>query len=105
MSIDKNSGQFITKEAAIAFTHTFQNPHPAALKAFFAGSAKIKAISEQESCMGIRIYNGLDASGVNNLVLVGVDGTGKDMTSGLILEHLVPCPTDCDEDSILIASV
>lgn len=105
MSIDKNSGQFITPEQATAFTHAFQNAHPTALKAFFAGSSKINTILEQEGCMGIRIYNGLDDSGANNLVLVGVDKTGQDMTTGPILERLIPCPTDCDEDSILNAGV
>lgn len=105
MSIDNHSGKFITPNEAIAFTHAFQNQHPTALKAFYAGSSKIKAILEQEGCMGIRIYKGLDQSGASNLVLVGVNTSGEDMTSGPILERLMPCPTDCDDNSILIANV
>ena len=38
----------------------------------------------------------------SNLVLVGVDKNGEDITIGVILEHLASCPTHCPKNSVLI---
>lgn len=103
MTINKNSSEIITEQQAIDFTHAFQENNPNAIKAFFAGSNKINQILEQDDCIGIRIYNGYNNdTQENNLVLVGVDRTGEDITSGVILEYLIPCPKHCAEDSSLI---
>ncbi|MDV4069983.1 hypothetical protein CMT34_17475 [Elizabethkingia anophelis] len=103
MSIDKNTGEIITLEKAIEFTHLFQMQNPSALTSFYAGGSKISSILEQENCIGIRFYNGYDAiAKKNNLVLVGVDINGEDITDGFILEHLSPCPPNCPKSSPLI---
>jgi hypothetical protein len=38
----------------------------------------------------------------SNLVLVGVDKNGEDITQGVILERLTICPTHCPKNSVLI---
>lgn len=103
MEINRDSSEVITLDQAIEYTHAFQENNPGAIKSFFAGSSKINLILEQENCIGVRIYNGYDAtSGKNNLVLVGVDIQGEDMTQGVILERLSPCPKYCPKNSVLI---
>ena len=93
MKTDKNSGEIITLDEAVKYTHAFQKNNPDALKALFVGRNKINRILEQNDCIGVRIYNGLDAeSGKNNLVLVGVNVEGEDITEGVILQDLNPCP-------------
>ncbi|RYD98169.1 MAG: hypothetical protein EOP54_08540 [Sphingobacteriales bacterium] len=104
MTINNTTGEFITQEEAVAFTHDFQSANPDAFKCFFAGSEKIKELMDQKELMGIRIYRGYDKhNDVENLVLVGVDSSGNDMCSELFLERLAPCPASCAQNSILVA--
>ncbi len=103
MTLDKNSSEVITLEQAVKYTHSFQEKNLDAIKSFFAGSDKLKLILEQEGCIGIRIYNGYNTEEKRmNLVLVGVDKSGEDMTNGVILEELTPCPNVCPKSSDLI---
>ena len=103
MNIDKNSSEIITLDEAKNYTHAFQENNPDEIKSYFAGINKINLILEQDGCIGIRFYNGYDSvNQTNNLVLVGVDNNGEDITSGIILEKLIPCPKDCPKNSDLI---
>ncbi len=103
MTLDKDKSSVISLEEAIDFTHSFQSKNPHAVKSFFAGSNKLNLILEQEGCVGIRMYNGYDNETNNiNLVLVGVDEQGEDITDGVILERLVLCPHVCPKSSPLI---
>src|SRR5690606_26455997 len=103
MTIDNNTGEVISLDEAIKYTHTFQINNPDAIKSFFAGINKINCILGQDDCMGIRFYNGEDSvTGKSNLVLVGVDKNGEDITQGVILERLTDCPTLCPKISDLI---
>jgi len=103
MSVNQNSGEVITENQAIDFTHTFQQRHPNEKKAYFVGSNKVEMILEQEGCIGIRIYDGLDSeTSEQNRVLVGVNADGEDITEGIIVEHLYPCPQHCPSSSVLI---
>ena len=103
MTINNNTGEVITLDEAIDFTHSFQENNPDAIKSYFAGINKINRILGQDDCIGIRFYNGTDAAtGKNNLVLVGVDKNGNDITQGVILEYLVTCPKICPDNSLLI---
>ncbi|SUX43953.1 hypothetical protein [Chryseobacterium indoltheticum] len=103
MKLNDNKGEFISLDEAILFTSSFQKLNPDQLKSFFGGGNKINAILQQDNCIGIRIYNGYDDN-VNqtNLIIIGVDKEGEDITSGLILERLSPCPPDCPTSSPLI---
>lgn len=103
MSVNQNSGTVITENQAIDFTHTFQQRHPNEKKAYFVGSNKIEMILEQEGCIGVRIYDGINSeTGDQNRVLVGVNADGEDMVNGIILDELVPCPEKCSKNSSLM---
>lgn len=102
MTINKDSSEVITLPEAETYTHSFQEAYPQEIKAFFAGSNKLKQVLEQEGCIGIRIYMGLDKTTQRkNLVLVCVDALGQDMVNGTLLDYLNPCQTDCDNNSVL----
>ncbi|MFA7445554.1 MAG: hypothetical protein WCY89_06365 [Flavobacteriaceae bacterium] len=101
MTANRNTGEVITLTEAVDFTHSFQTANPNAIKAFLVGEEKLDLILKQRGCIGIRIYNGQE-NNKNNLVLVGVDENGEDMTNGVIVEHLNPCPPDCSKTSALL---
>lgn len=104
MKTDKNTGEIITLDEAVQYTHSFQKKIPEEIKAFLVGIDKPNRILEQDACAGVRIYNGTDAKTENNnLVLVGVNAEGEDMTEGIILQKLNPCPKFCPESSPLIS--
>jgi len=103
MAVNNNSGEVISLDDAIDYTHTFQENNPDSIKAFFAGINKINHVLGQEDCIGIRFYSGLDPiTGIKNLVLVGVDQSGEDITGGVIVEKLITCPSICPTNSALI---
>ena len=103
MGTDKNTGKVITLKEAIDFTQSFQTRNPEELKSLFVGINKLNLILDQKNCVGLRIYNGYDTkTKKNNLVLVGVDEKGEDITDGVILENLNPCPVYCPKSSPLI---
>jgi len=102
MAIDSSSGEFITLAQAQDYVFEYRKQFPTAIKGYFAGTEKVKMILEQVDCIGLRIYNGYsNGDSKTNLVIVGVDKYGKDMTNGLILEKLTPCPGECDTSSAL----
>ncbi|KXH84895.1 hypothetical protein [Chryseobacterium kwangjuense] len=103
MKLDINTGEVISLDEAIKFTNSFQEQNPLQPKSFSVGAEKIKAILQQDNCIGVRIYNGYDMDTAHvNLVLVGVNKDGEDITDGVIVERLSPCPPDCPKDSPLI---
>lgn len=105
MTIDRNTGETITQVEAVNYTHSFQNDNPNAIKSFFVGSEKLESILRQEGCIGVRIYNGYDTeANKENRVLVGVDASGEDISEGIIVEELSPCPSSCPKSSPLIKS-
>jgi hypothetical protein len=61
----------------------------------------IEKILAQPGCAQLRIYYGRTEAGQPNLVLVGVDTAGKDMTKACIMEKVAPCPPWCDNASEL----
>ena len=68
--------------------------------AHFVGKNKLQKILDQDGCMGVRIYYGLD-NGVKNLVFVGADANENDMVDGVILEKTLPCPPRCPDKNKL----
>jgi len=104
MSINPNSGEKISLDVALELVSAFRSNHPKDIKASFVGIEKINLILSQPNCIGVRIYNGYDnGTGQLSPVLVGVDATGKDMTNGVILDRLMPCPSYCDTGSELFS--
>jgi hypothetical protein len=102
MPIDSNTGTAISLIQAQKLVNDFRTKFPTQIKGEFVGSNRVNDILDQENCMGIRIYNGYDEIEKRlSLVLVGVDRNGKDMTAGVIMDRLMPCPATCDASSAL----
>ena len=103
MALDSTSGEQITLTEAATLTRAFRAEFPNEIKASFIGADNIMLILDQEDCIGIRIYNGYDETErTMSLVMVGVDSSGVDMTSGVILDRMIKCPTVCDLTSALM---
>ncbi|ESU28701.1 hypothetical protein FLJC2902T_12920 [Flavobacterium limnosediminis JC2902] len=103
MLLDENTGEVISLGEAKGYIDEFSKQYPNEVKGFFVGSNNVKAILEQEDCIGVRIYNGYNSTeGRMNQVFVGVDTSEKDMTNGIIVDRTVACPDYCDFDSELI---
>jgi hypothetical protein len=101
---DGNEGAMITQAAAKSGILNYVASSSYALnsnvKAFLFGNVKINEILNQSGCVGIRIYYGMvpnaDAVMKPQLIIVGTDSYGNDMTSnGKILDLGLPCPIDC----------
>lgn len=102
MTFTGNEGEQITLIQATAWCANFRsqagsNP----TKAHAYGKNKLMNILDQDGCYGIRAYYAIDDTGVKQLVLVGVDVNGCDMTTGYILDKSVICPPYCDTISPL----
>lgn len=80
---------WISLQSTLSITVDEANP-----KAMAYGKERIQDILDQEGCEGIRIYNGY-AQSKRNMILIGVDEDGNDMTGGNILELGSPCPPYC----------
>lgn len=65
-----------------------------------------EALSEllaTEGVVNVRAYMGVDETGTQKLMFVGVDANGKDMIddNNLIYDTTKPCPPNCDPTSPL----
>jgi hypothetical protein len=87
---------------AAELTANYRNAQPNdCIKAEFFGKNAILALLNQDNCMGMRIYYGQDNNGEKKLVLVGVDSSGNDLISGIIMEHGLLCPINCSSPNAL----
>jgi len=87
-----NEDQEISLSEGSAMTSAFRTANPTAIKAEYFGQKIINLILDQEECVGIRVYNGLDASGVQSSVIVGVDADGNDIVNGVLGDRSVKSP-------------
>ena len=55
----------------------------------------------QPGCSAVRYYYGLDANGLDSLILVGVDKDGNDMVNGVLIDGHYPCPPFCGDGNTL----
>lgn len=102
MPIDKHTGEFIDLTEAKEMTNAYQAAFPTEPKCFFFGKDKLQSVIDQEGCIGVRMYRGFDVvRNEQNVVIVGVDASGNDMTDGLLLDKGVMCPQNCDVNSPL----
>lgn len=61
----------------------------------------IKDILNQEGCVDIRFYFGLNTENELCLVITGVDANGDDLYSGLLAEKGIRCPVYCSSSNPL----
>jgi len=102
MNYTKDVGGIIDLDTeAKKWTKNFRVANPTVAKAYFIGANIINEILDQEECVGIRVYNALDAQGKPQAVFVGVDDQGKDMVNGIVADRCYPCPNECDTSSPL----
>jgi hypothetical protein len=95
MSFNGDEGQFITLEEAVEWTRNYRDANPTGVKGHFYGKEKLMDILNQSGAMGIRIYQAIDNSGAECLVLVAADAEEGDLYDGLLLERGFPCPPIC----------
>jgi hypothetical protein len=96
-----DEGEEISLVTASEWTANYRTENPGEIKAYFYGNIILQAILDQEEAVGMRIYYAIDDNGVKQMVLVGVDSNGNDLTSGIVADRGAPCPTYCDADSPL----
>lgn len=104
MELNAKTGSIITKERAKELISSFQNQYKDEINSSFIGADNVKHILSQESCMGIRIYNGFDVKNQKiSLVLVGVDENGEELLhDGIIYDDLKICPPVCPLEGSLL---
>ena len=101
MAFDGKEGEQVSLDDAARWTENYRNANSGAIKAHTFGKTNLNDILNQNGCVGIRIYHGIDDSGVPCLVLVGVTAEQTDLTTGIVLERGVLCPPYCDNNSPL----
>ncbi len=67
------------------------------------GKAAFTALLEQEGCVGVRYYFGLNGDNESEIVFVGVDADGNDLIGDdkLCLDKADKCPPNCGDLNIL----
>ncbi len=89
------AGSIISLTTASGMTATFRRNFPNATKAVYYTNNVYTDIMSQTGCVGIRIYNAVDASGNMTNVLVGVDANGNDLYNGKVYDSGILCPPTC----------
>ncbi|MBX0333341.1 hypothetical protein K3G39_08820 [Pontibacter sp. HSC-14F20] len=102
MKITGKEGGPIDLDQAKKWTANYRASGTGKTYAHLFGAETVKSLLEQEGCAAMRIYYALDDNGTQQLLLVGTDAEGNDMTKGLILDFASACPPDCSVNSELI---
>ncbi len=97
-----NGGEQIDLETALTLVREYRSRYPGTTVASLVSVSALRLILDQPGCAGIRIYQGMNPDRSLAPVLVGVDVSGNDMTSGVLIERLGGCPPLCSPDSILM---
>ena len=88
-------------EAALLTERYREQMEQSQIKGGFFGRDAISAILNQDNCIGIRYYYGLDSNNKQVLVLVGVNSDENDITAGELAEISIPCPPYCGDSNVL----
>lgn len=94
MAFDGSEGGQIPLSDGEDMTARYRDQFPDELKGHFFGKDILNDILNQEGCMGIRMYYGIDKRGEKALVIVGADADQNDMTE-LVADISLPCPSLC----------
>ena len=76
-----SEGGAITLATAENWIGNYANQNPTAVKSHFFGVSAINDILNSNNCVGIRIYYSIDDAGAKQLLLIGADGNGNDLSS------------------------
>ena len=101
-TMDPNQDHEILLEVASEMTARYrESDWFNGIKGGFFGKSAILDILNQDECVGIRYYYGLDPEEVPVLILVGVTVDNRDMVNGKLAELSITCPPTCDSESSL----
>lgn len=102
MSFEGNEGKVVSLHEAAVWTANYRKSIKSGETiAHFIGKNKLIELLEQENCVGVRIYYGLDENGEKNLVFVGADQNENDLIENIILEFTKKCPPYCSDKNPL----
>ncbi len=94
--LNGNEDHSISLSDAVELTGNFQKQAtPEQVIGGYFSREAVLSLLEQEGCIGIRYYYGLDNEGTPHIVLVGVNAEGNDMIDGLLRERSFKCPPFC----------
>ena len=103
-------GDPIDPMIAKSWAANYRAKNPDDIKGHFFGFEIINQILNQNGCIGIRMYYGLDGNGKKVIMLVGVDSEGENIIStseefldgeeGIIADASWPCPDYCPEEDL-----
>jgi hypothetical protein len=95
--------EFISLDDAKSMTHRYQDSVPEGTTiSCEVDKSQLIAMLNQEDCQGLRIYFALNEEERLTTVLVGSDGSGSDMVTGLIVNQPRLCPPKCPPASPLV---
>lgn len=101
MGFDGTEGGAISLSAAAALTKEHRTRNAGERTCHFFGRDILEEILNQEGCMGIRMYYGVDSdTGNRELVLVGADAEGDDILD-LVADLSWSCPANCSSSNAL----
>jgi hypothetical protein len=101
MAITGDEGGFIPLDEAVIWTANFRQ-QTGGTRAHLFGLNKLKELTADPRCVGVRAYYAIDYAGEKQLILVGVDALERDiLDTGKLLDQSFPCPSACDFTSPL----
>jgi|GEM_PF-3710776 len=105
MRLSAEGAHDISLEEAIEFSARYQERIDADTpKAGFFGKSAVQQLLNQDNCIGMNFYFGLDESGKRVMCLIGVDQNKHEIT-GMWHERGLLCPPWCGLDSPLANAV
>lgn len=108
MALTGKKDHFVTLEEAKNYINNHRTKNGIAaddnqtIRGGFIGREAMLKLLNQDGCIGFKYYFGADENDVANLVIVGVSSDEKDMTDGLLIQKIDPCPPNCDLSSELM---
>lgn len=104
MEFTGNEENQITKEEAAVLTKRYREQmKDGDRKGGYISKDSIVSVLEQDGCVGIRYYYGLNEEEQQELVIVGVNSSTNDIIDdeAVCLDRCIPCPDVCGENNIL----
>jgi len=105
--LSRSEGTLVSKELSKQWITNYTSKNPSLLRAHFFGFEIVNQILNQSGCIGIRMCYALNNSGVQQILLVGVNSNGENIlpstqvagkisgNEGIIADMSFPCPTYC----------
>ncbi|MFT5777744.1 MAG: hypothetical protein ACI837_000692 [Crocinitomicaceae bacterium] len=95
MAFDGTEGGEITLSTGSDWTQNYRDQvATGATKGHFFGKDILTALLDQEGCVGIRMYYGIDDEEQKVLILAGANGEENDILE-LVADKSMPCPSRC----------